>query len=371
MDSIKKSFDGHVEEGRILGATCAIFKGEEELFRFTTGYYDVAKTKKLTDNAIFRLASMTKPIHTVAVLIAREKGLLDLDEPISKYIKDFSHSGVGRIEDGKIVKVMNANEFTLRQILSHSSGFGSGPVGDFQFVRQKAKTLEEMKDILNGWYLDFAPGSSQTYSGAAAMELSAYALEQVTQTPYKTFLEEEIFYPLHMKDTTYSLNEEQKSRMVEMCLTGENGLEKQDLGYTGFGSFVEGYPGASAGLFSTLDDYSNFARMLSGEGVFQGKTLLSKESVRLMRTPVHPKTFPGICEYFNWGLGVRVLGQQGESQPLPAQTFGWSGAYGTHFWIEPTTGVSAVLMLNKADVNGAGSVYSAEFERLVERELIK
>ena len=368
MNPIIEYFDGLVKENEILGAVCAVYSGEEEIFRHTTGYQNAAKTKPQTYDGIFRLASMTKPITAAAVMICVERGLLDLDAPISRYIDGFCHSGVGKLVDGEIVFEKASKELTIRQMLSHSSGIGSGAVGDLQWRNmKKPQTLKEAVEGFNGWYLDFEAGCSQAYSPFMAMEIAARAVEIVTGVSWIEFLQKEIFTPLNMKDTGYQLSEEQLLRKHEMCIRRDKQFEVSEFD-TGFEAFIDGYTGASAGLYSTLDDYANFARMLSGKGVFKGKRILSENSVAEIARPQLLKTIAGVNEYFNWGLGVRTLEKQGECQPLPDGSFGWSGAYGTHFWIEPKSGISAVLMLNARDAGGSGSPYSYRFEELVQQE---
>ncbi len=369
MKSIIDTFDKHIEEKRIPGAVAAIYAGEKEIFCYCGGFADTTTLTPLRENSIFRLASMTKPITATAVLIAQEKGLLKLEDPINKYIKNFALKGVGKLVDAIPVFEKEAKDVTIRHTLTHSSGIGSGVVGDWQFARRgNPKTLQEVIECMNGWYLDFEPGTSQAYSGISAMELAAYVVEKVTNTPYRDFLQEEIFYPLGMKDTSYTVSDEQYSRVVKMHVSHEDGVFTQnDLGRNGFGCYAEG----SAGLFSTLVDYSAFTRMLAGKGSFKGKKILSEDSVWQMRQPSLSKNIAGISEYFNWGLGVRVCEKQGGGQWLPDGTFGWSGAYGSHFWVEPKTGISAVLMINMGNALGAGSPFSFEFERLAQEELGK
>ena len=365
---IENNFIEHINKKRLTGIACGIYQGEEEIYRGFFGYHDCAQTKPLNENAIFRLASMTKPVTATAILIAEERGWLKLDDPVGKYIKGFRHDGVGRMCDGVIEYVQNAREITIRDCLTHSSGLGSGCVGNYQFAQKSApSTLKENVFGWNGLLLDFAPGTEQGYSALVAFELLAYIVEIVSGIPFEMFLQTEIFDPLGMKDTGYRLTDENKHRLVEMSrTTNDGGLECVDFGWKGFETFVEGYTGGSAGLFSTLDDYSKFVRMLASNGCFLGKRILSQASVKKMRTAQLGLDIPGISVYFNWGLGVRVCEMQGENQPLSDGSFGWSGAYGTHFWVEPKTGRSAVLMLNKADVGGSGSPYSYEFEKLVQ-----
>ncbi len=365
---IQKHFNEHVENKRLTGLVCGIYQGEKEIYRGVFGYQDCAQTKPLKENAIFRLASMTKPITAAAILIAEERGWLQLNDPISKYILNFQHGGIGALADQQLNCVGNAREITIHDCLTHTSGLGSGEVGNYQFLRKgEPQNLKENVSEWNGALLDFAPKENQGYSGLVAFELLAYIVEIVSEMLFEEFLQQEIFSPLGMKDTVYRLDEEQKTRLIEMPTTAKDGgLDRVDFGWRGFGVFAGGYTGGSAGLFSTLDDYSKFVRMLACNGAFRGVRILTPDSVEKMRTAQLSNELNGISEYFNWGLGVRVCEKQGDWQPLPDGSFGWSGAYGTHFWVEPNTGRSAVLMLNKADVGGSGSPFSYEFEKLVE-----
>lgn len=362
--SISEVFENHAKSGNITGATFSILDNGKQICCDTVGFFDVDKTKRLKDDAIFRLASMTKPITAVAVLILRERGLVNIDKPVSQYV-DFNHGGVGKMVDGKPSFVCSAREITLRDCLCHASGLGSGVVGDYQLIsRAKPCDLKKYVSCWNGALLDFLPMQKQEYSPIVAFDLIACCVETVANMPYEKFLQKEIFAPLSMTETCYQLSEEQKPRLVEMCKTdGDGKLVKVDFGYKAFHLFKQGYTGGGAGLFSTIGDYVKFVTMLSNKGEYNGKRILSEQSILDMAAPQI-----AINDYEDWGLGVRIVKKQDEYQPLPIGSFGWSGAYGTHFWVEPT-GKSAVFMLNKADVNGSGSKYSKQFERLVQSYL--
>jgi CubicO group peptidase (beta-lactamase class C family) len=263
---------------------------------------------------------------------------LHLDEPISKYIQGFSHAGVGEIVDGSLCFKENARDITLRDILTHSSGLGSGEVCEFQRAfMEKPYKLSKNVQSWNGRFLDFSPGAKSVYSGTVAFELAALAVERVANKPYGEFLQEEIFTPLGMVDTCYALNQEQAKRLVEMPFPNNKGqIEKIDMELRGFEAFAQGYTGGSAGLFSTLKDYMRFAQMLAFGGSLNGVRVLSEDSVKEM----------GTNQRNSWGLSVYVRGEKDGNQPLEKGSFGWSGAYGTHFWVEPSRKIAAVLMLN-------------------------
>ena len=363
-NAIEKIFLDYVKENRIAGATYSVFQGDKTLCHATIGYANTQDKTPLKDNAIFRLASMTKPITTVALLILMERGLIDIDQPVGRYLDGFNHGGVGNIINENLRFLHSAKEITIKDCLTHSSGLGSGIVGDKQLCTlPKPKHLVDNVNAWNGAFLDFAPGASTAYSAVVAFELLALIVQTVSKITFDNFLKKEIFDPLGMVDTCYTLSDSQKTRLVQMCKTGKDGnLENVDYGFSGFHVFEQGYTGGSAGLFSTLDDYSRFAKMLLGKGEYNGVKILSRKSVELMKTEQISKS-----DYESWGLGVRVIKKQDQYQSLPVNAFGWSGAYGTHFWIDPSTNKCAVFMLNKADVNGAGSIYSKKFEQLVEQ----
>ena len=361
MNSIRNFFQKHVDEKRLTGAACAVAVNGEVIYREEFGYSDCEQSVPLQKDSIFRLASMTKPITVVAAMICKEMGLLDLDVPIGEYIEGFSHAGVGRMENGAPVLVQEARPITLRDIFTHSSGLCSGEVGHYQLGKLTMPvSLSENVAAWNHRFLDFAPRSKEAYSGTVAFELAALAVERVSNKPYERFLQEEIFSKLNMKDTCYSLTEEQALRLVDMPFPDDRGkIKKVALGLRGFGAYAQGYTGGSAGLFSTLDDYLVFVRMLANRGTWNGVRILSEKSV---------KEIGNRC-FLKWGLGMYVRAAQTDLQPLPEGSFGWSGAYGTHFWVEPKSGTTAVLMLNHANCHGANSPFSAEFERLVQAEL--
>ena len=361
MESVKAYFKNKVSSKYITGALCAVTIDGEIIYRDKFGYSDCGQNIPLQNDSIFRLASMTKPITAVAVMICKERGLLELDAPIENYIEGFSHRGVGKLENGELEFARESREITLRDILTHSSGLGSGDVGRHQLGKiAKPHTLFENVMAWNNRFLDFEVGSKAAYSGSVAFELAALAVERVAKKPYGQFLQDEIFSRLGMKDTCYSLSVEQASRLVEMPYPDNKGkIDKVELGLRGFGAYAEGYTGGSAGLFSTLDDYVNFACMLANKGEWKGERIISGASVEEISK----------AYISHWGLSVYVRQAKSEKQPLCVGSFGWSGAYGTHFWVEPQSKTVAVLMLNHANCGGSGSPFSAEFEKLVAKEL--
>lgn len=314
----------------------------------------------VTNRTIFRLASMTKPITAVAALILAERGILSLNDGIDKFLPAFRNIKIrdvkGNVSEPKRIP-------TIRNILSHSSGIGSVAEKLVLMMPDDKISLDSSVSFYLNNGLDFEPESKQMYSGVAAFDVLTKIIETVTETDYLSFLKKEIFDPCEMLDTTFVPGEEQQARMIEMHqkANGENAVFK-----TPSGCVFEDYPCThylgGAGLVSTLCDYSKFAKMLLHKGKTNAGQILREESVDLLCTPQVSKEIMPKNE--RWGLGVRVITE--DAYPyLPKGTFGWSGAYGSHFWIDPINLIAAVFMKNSKFDGGSGNESARNFEKAV------
>ena len=365
--TIEKNYREHnkkrLEDGYFLGSICGIWDTEKKLFGCTEGFSRVDGSEGIKENSLFRLASMTKPITGVAFMQLFEKGLVDLDTPISKFIPEFKEMWVAvKVEDEKITETEKAvREITPRMILSHSSGLGSGNTGIIQsrYIK-KCPTLAETALKYADSVLDFQPGTKQAYSATWAFDVLARIVEMVSGKEYGHYLKKNIFEPLGMVDTTYFPEGDQITRTVDFCTRTEKGIEKRNISpQIGFATFGAPLVGGGAGLFSTLSDYSKFARMLLRGGELDGKRILKKSSVDLMRTNQTVSTPSGEAETM-WGLSMFV---RRENDFLPSGTFGWSGAYGVHFWVDTQRDITCIYMINLTNAGGSGEPASLEFEQ--------
>ena len=345
------------QHGRVLVDICA-------------GYSDPARQKPLRKDAIWRLASLTKPVTTVACLSGVERGWFSLDDRIADHIPAFADMAVGRVEKGKVLPDRKPKrDILLYQFLTHSSGFmSSSPLSVIQAAQMPASAYESNRAMvdycLSNTCLTFEPGEAVGYSSYAAFDVIAVLIERYSGMPYERFLQENIFDPLGMKDTTYHPNAAQRSRMVTMCdRAGPGVLFGVDMGGHTFENFAPTYTCGGAGLVGTLADYRVFAEMLRRSGEYEGARILSPESVRRINQRYDSPSAERSDTDSYWGLGMRV---RGERAVLPAGSYGWSGAYGTHFWVDPANDITAVLMKNMRwyDSHGGG-VTSQEFEKAV------
>ncbi len=369
-DNIEEAAKYDFENNKVFGSAYCVIQEGAVLYKNCFGNTSVDAKESVTENTLFRLASMTKPITAVATLILVERGLLSLSDPVAKYLPAFTDIHVTKMTVANELEDLGKaeNPVTVCDILTHTSGIGSEPQKLARMTTEDKKTINNTVAFHADMGLDFAPGAKQQYSGTGAFDVLVKIIEQVTQTDYLHFLRREIFEPCGMVDTTFVPTAEQWSRMIDMHdkINGENAVGKTNDGCV----FVD-YPCThylgGAGLASTLRDYAKFAEMLLNKGQTAAKQLFSKETFRLLHTPaVSERIMPG---NERWGLGVRVIVDAAYPN-LPVGTFGWSGAYGSHFWIDPTNKIAAVFMKNSLFDGGAGNESARNFEKAVSASLV-
>ena len=359
-------------DGRIGGTGLCVMQDGREIYKSYSGMWSYAQhiplDEKNGDGTIFRLASMTKPITAVATLIQVARGKLSLDEPITGLLPQFSDMWVGEMKDGHVVPKEPARRLlTPRILLSHQNGLHAGELGNTQGLGtpEDHRDLAHLVDYLSKIKLDFQPTEAQFYSPTAAFDVCARLVELTSGLPYNEFVKKEIFEPLGMNDTTFTPTEDQWSRFIIMHNRREaDGHGESEDGATIPGCIFESFPltwfSGGAGLCSTLPDYVRFAEMLLRGGTTpEGTRLLPEALIRDMGTPCVP--FEIMPAWERWGLGVRVITD--ERHWLPVTTFGWSGAYGSHFWVDPVNRITAVYMKNSRYDGGAGSQTSIHFEQ--------
>lgn len=356
-----------IEKGKVSGAVALVMQNNECIARICEGYSDCENKKTLLPDSMFRLASMTKPVTATAVLICQERGLLSVNDKVSKYFPQFKDKYVGKKdENGKIIKdEFVGDKLRIINLLTHSNGIVTGEIGCNQF---DTMTMEDRRDLKSAtdWYadnllLDFMPDTKEAYSPVAAFDIAARIVEMVTQTPFNEFIDKNIFIPLGIKDVTCSPTDEQWERTVKMHYLGEDGKgHTNDNLYRKRFENIEYFSGG-ASLVGSAEDYAVFASMLLGGGSYKGVRIISERSLKQMKTPYrlwHSNE--------NWGLGVRVIARDNN---LPDGVFGWSGAYGTHFWVDDENQIVAVYMKNSYYDNGAEAISSRNFEADVYKNL--
>lgn len=362
--NVKASNEARIEAGTITGSHCAVTQNGVTLLNQTYGLKG-AGGEALKGDEMYRIASMTKPVTAVVLLIEQDRGHLDINDELSKYLPEFSEMYVAkRDKKGEIVTDENGlavrgekakNPIKLYQLVSHFSGVGEVNIA---YTGSSSTTVDSACDWLATQPLHFEPGTQSEYS-TGAFDVAARVIEKTSGMEFYEYIKANIFDKLSMTDTTFEPDEGQWERMVEVhsLLDGKAVNVPMTEGCV-FDRFPCTYHAAGAALASTTDDYVKFAQMLVNNGVGDnGVRVLSAEAVAQMRTPVKDDKSRGDTR---WGLAVRVIVRNGNT--LPVGCFGWSGAYGSHFWVDPNNHLTAVYMKNSASDGGAGNQSACEFE---------
>ena len=359
-----------LREGKIGGKEIVVCQNGRRVYHGAFGA--AADRQGRPNNAIYRLASMTKPVTAAAVLQLWDRGLLDLQAPAALYYPELAHMEVATVRNGAIVSRTPAkNGIRVSDLLSHTSGIGCAPVAEILGGFTARLTLREAIGAILSAPLSFEPRTAQAYCPTAPFDLAAGIVEQVSGTAFDEYLRKNLFGPLHMTDATFAPTPAQQARTAPMFDRTEAGACVVSSVTAGcvFENYIPERLAAGAGLAATAEDYVRFAEMLCSGGLAEdGTRVFSERAVRLLAAPNVPETVEMGCE--RWGLGVRVVAAPGYPHGLGVGCFGWSGAYGTHFWVDPENRISAVMMKNNRYDGGAGNRSACELERDVTDSLV-
>ncbi len=345
LGRISRRLQTRIETGNLCGAVTAVARRGQLVHLQTHGHTALDRTGPMQQDSIFRLASMTKPVTAVAVLMLFEEGLVRLDDPAAAYIPELRDLTVATDESGEHA-VPAAREITVRDLLSHSSGLGSAPAGTRLALAVRQARAEvglhgavaDFMPRLKPIPISFQPGTAWAYSGVGGFDVLGRIVEVVSGRTLDQFFRERIFEPLGMQDTHFYLPEQKLARLVTAYEKTRDGLQEM-LWATGNPAERNGtYFSGSGGLAGTAPDYLRFAQMLVNGGTLGDERFLSPKTVRLMATnhigdlPIGRPEMRG----YRFGLGVQVVADAGQARSLQTLgSFGWNGAFSTSFWVDP------------------------------------
>lgn len=337
--AIGEAMDKAIAAKEIAGSVTLVASPDETLHLAANGFADLENKLPIKDDSIFWIASMTKPVTGAAVMMLQDAGKLTVDDPVSKYLPEFKNL---KDATGKEVTV------TLKQCLTHSAGLSEvGPQESGDIT-----TLQDLMPLIVAKPVQFAPGAKWQYS-QTSINTAARVVEVVSGQDFATFLDQQLFTPLGMKDTTFYPTEAQAKRIaLSYTRTAAGELEKSALMFLGNAPVTsrERYPRANGGLFSTAADYAKFAQMILRGGEFGGKRYLSEKAVQQMTTVQSGDLVTGFTPGNGWGLGWCVIREpQGVSATLSPGTYGHGGAYGTQAWIDPVKKRVHLLLVQRAN----------------------
>lgn len=327
-----------VAQKEVAGAVTLVASADDILHLDATGVADIANNGAMREDAIFWIASMTKPIVAVAVLMLQEEGKLNIEDSVAKYIPEL---GTLKTPEGAPAAL------TLRHLLTHTSGMPEASREQYQ----TARVLADVIPFYAGRNTLFAPGSKWQYCQSGINSLGRI-VEIVSGQSLPEFLEKRLLGPLGMKDTGFYLTEAQLPRLAKSYALTDGALREVPIGFfNGLSpAFRDRYPAPNGGLFSTAPDYARFCRMLLNNGMLDGRRFLKPETVALLSRIQTGDLKTGFTDGNGWGLGVCVVRQpQGVTAALSPGSFGHGGAYGTQAWIDPVKKRVYVLMVQRAN----------------------
>lgn len=349
LQRLSTTLQQYADDGKVAGAVVLVARRGKVAHIQAVGFRDREARAPMREDTIFRIASQTKALVSVGIMMLVEQGQLLLSDPLSKYLPEFRETTVAVPKEGGGYEVVKARRpITIRDLLTHTSGigYGMGPAAD-----------QWKKAGIQGWYFadrdepvsavvsrmaalpfDAQPGERFVYGYST--DILGVVIERVSGKSLDEFLRTNILTPLQMQDTQFFLRPDQRDRLaVVYSASGSDPLKRAPAthGSDGQGAYIEGPRKAfsgGAGLLSTADDYARFLQMLLNGGELDGQRILGRKSVELMTTdhvgfqPSGPGT--------GMGLGfsiVKDVGQRG--QPGSEGEFGWGGAYHTTYWVDP------------------------------------
>lgn len=388
---IDKLIESEIKRNNLAGANILLLHNDQELFRASYGMSNIERQLPMKQDCLFRIFSMTKPITCAAAMILTERGMLDLYDPVSKYLPGFLHQMVLR-PDGSSSPA--GREVLIRDLLNMTSGLSypddCTPVGktvarlfDEMMAAQDAGngyTTVELANRLGKLPLSHEPGAKWQYSTSA--DVLGAVIEIASGRRFSDFLKEELFLPLDMPDTDFYVPDEKKNRFTELyrCLDAEQTSSKsgvvdaisssdmtsslkqmlirpqpgKNLGMEGY-DHRPNFESGGAGLVSTIDDYAHFATMLLHKGTYRGRRILSPRTASFMCSP---QLDASLLPYLNWdslrgyqyGNLMRHLVNpaEGGTNASPGE-FGWDGWCGTYFTINPAEHFIMLYFIQRCD----------------------
>ena len=363
LGRITEMMKHHIAAGEISGGVTLVARHGRIAHLEATGVTDIESKKPMTKDAVFRIASMTKPVTGVAIMMMMEEGKLRITDPVSKYIPSFKDLKVavplprqgpppGADEPPappRFYTVPAEREVTIRDLLTHTSGLASGPMSNSDIrkpaiARKPTDTLADYVPRLGMSALEFQPGSRWSYSPQAGFDTLGRIVEIVSGQAFDQFLRQRLFEPLGIKDVSFYPTPELEPRMVTAYQLDPKGKMAKNTNPGSMQSKV--YFMGSGGLITTAEEYAKFAQMLVNGGELNGKRLLSPRTVSYMASVHASDTLEGRVPGEGFGLSVRVVKNAVASGSRVSDgSFGWSGAYGTHFWVDQKEDLIAVLMI--------------------------
>ena len=362
LNRIDENINGWMKDGRLNGCVALIIRNGKIIYHKAFGYDDLEKTRPLQTDNIYRIASQTKAITSVAAMMLYEEGKFLLDDRVSKYIPEFAKQQVldkFNEADSSYTTIPSKSEITIRQLLTHTSGVGYPQIGSKEANAIYAKAglvgglgvevgrllADDVKKIAK-LPLMHQPGEKFTYGFNT--DILGHLVEIFSGMSLDRFFKTRIFEPLGMNDTYFYLPAAKQNRLVILHEEVEGKLVNAKPVTEQNGAFLINYPNTAGtyysgggGLSSTALDYAIFLQMMLNGGEYDGKRLLSRNTVRMMTMNQIGDVSFGVNKF---GLGFGITTERGSSIiPTPEGVFDWGGAFATTYWADPKENLIGII----------------------------
>ena len=387
LQRIDQLLQENTAAAQVPGAMALVARDGRTVYRKAFGYEDVAAKKPLQLTAIVRIASQTKAITSVGVMLLYDEGKFQLDDPISKYLPTFRNPKVlatFNAQDSSYTTVPARGEVTIRQLLTHTSGIGYPVIGSKEATAIYAKahipsgigspsgTLTTAIDALGALPLMHQPGERFTYG--LSVDVLGRLIEVLSGQPLDQYLRARVFEPLAMRDTYFYLPASKQARLVPLY-TEDAAHRTVPVPAQGMMGLKADYPkvagtyfSGGAGLSSTIDDYAVFLQMLLNGGIYNGHRLLKPATVQLMTQNQIGEVNQGLNKF---GLGFSITTPQSSAQTsLSVGAYEWGGIFGTTYWVDPKEKL-VVLLYTQKFPNSTTPDLVPKFKKLVYETLAK
>jgi CubicO group peptidase (beta-lactamase class C family) len=364
---LRPRMQAFVDRGEIAGAVTVVGRHDRVLSVEAVGEADREHRRPMTRDTIFRIASMTKPVTAIGIMMLVDEGKLSVEDPVEKHLPEFRGQKVvsGHNNDGSISIKNPTRPITIRDLLTHTSGLPGWPPGLADLYLKRDRTLAEGILVVSQQPLTFEPGSNWAYCNTGIDTLGRI-IEVVSGQKYEDFLRTRLFEPLGMADTTFYPTPAQRELVAVTYAKKDGQLVPAvntliDLPATG-----AKYPMPAGGLYSTAAGLTKLYQLLLNRGTRGQVRFLSEKSVADMTAVQTGDLKTGFVDGMGFGFGWGVVRKpQGVTEALSAGSYGHGGAFGTQAWLDPARDVFTVLLIQRSDLGNAdGSAMRRELQAL-------
>jgi CubicO group peptidase (beta-lactamase class C family) len=354
LDRIRPAMQQFIDQGEIAGAVTVVGRKHAILSFEAVGQANIEKQTPMAKDTLFRIASMTKPITAMGIMMLQEEGKLSIDDPVEKHLPEFKGQMlVAERKPESLLLKKPSRPITLKDLLTHTSGLaGQYPAGLSNLYQKRDRTLAEGTLAISQQPLTFEPGTKWSYCNPGIDTLGR-VIEVLSGMPYEDFLEGRIFHPLGMEATLFYPEGELRRRVAAIYEEKDGKLVQTPGSVIGPPNQAK-HPIPAGGLYSTGADLAKLYQMMLNEGELNGRRILKAESVRQMTTS-HTDNLPaGFTPGGGFGLGFAVVTKpQGVTEMLSPGSYGHGGAFGTQGWIDPKQDLFVVLLIQRVGLPNA------------------